>query len=340
MNNVSKTLKSYLCKILNSSITEVELTEFVHICRSIVQPYLFHIRSSVSGLCTQQGLTITDLAYDCIADMFLRDDSNKFVKIENFANSLDENIDQISDTNLFLAFKSFLTCIADCQLARLYAQADPSGAKIYRNLRDVIKTSTFFNLRKDFRGFVLEPNNHEPQNHLSHFPMEELEKELSNRVGHQLSAKIFLTFLNNILTEQTQYRRSIPLYDLVQILKKLHYEDFDPPSETQPLSTEGLQEFEIGQICREVETVLKEKILLTYFTKRKIDRKEAEALCNAFHDMICDWQSNEKNCALFNYLQRHLDINEATYEETLRPKMEYLLKIARNEFAARLMREI
>jgi hypothetical protein len=340
MNAVSKILKPYLRKILNSSIAEVELTEFVHICRSIVQPYLLYIRSSISTLCTQQGLTITDLAYDCIADMFLRDNQNKFVKIENFANSLNENIDRISDINLFLAFKSFVTCIADAQLARLYSQADPTGSKIYRNLRDVVRTSAFFNLRKDLRGFILEPKNHEPQNHLSHFPMEELEKELSNRVGFQFSIKKFLTDLNDILMEQTQYRCSIPLYDLVQVLKKLHYDNFDPPSETQPLSIEGLQQFEIEQICRQVETVLKEKIILTYFTKGKIDRRQAEAICSAFHDMICDWRLNEEKFALFSYLKRYLDIDEATFEETLRSKMEYLLKIARNEFAARLMREI
>ncbi|MDI6804588.1 MAG: hypothetical protein QME58_12215 [Bacteroidota bacterium] len=178
MNNVCKILKPYLYKILNSSITEVELTEFVYICRSIVQPYLFHIRSSVSNLCTQQGLTITDLAYDCIADMFLRDDQNKFVLIENFVNSLDENIDRISDTNLFLAFKSFITCITDAQLARLFSQADPSGAKIYRNLRDVINNTTFFNLRRDLRGLVVESNGSDPCNHLIEFPMEELEREL------------------------------------------------------------------------------------------------------------------------------------------------------------------
>ncbi|MDP2207771.1 MAG: hypothetical protein Q8K98_03220 [Bacteroidota bacterium] len=340
MNAVCKILKPYLRKILNSSIAEVELTEFVHVCRSIVQPYLLYIRSSVSNLCTQQGLTITDLAYDCIADMFSRNDQNKFVKIENFANSLDENIDQISDINLFHAFKSFLTCIADSQLARLYSQADPTGSKIYRNLRDVIRASPFFNLRRDLRGLVVESSGADLCNHLSEFPMEELERELVQRVDYQFSTRKFLTGLNEMFAEQTQYRRSIPLYDLVHVLKKLHYDNFDPPSDTQPLSTEGLQEFEIEQICRQVEAVLKEKILLTYFTKGKIDRRQAEAICSAFHDMICDWQSNEEKFALFSYLKRYLDIDETEYEETLRPKMEYLLKIARNEFAARLMKEI
>jgi len=90
-----------------------------------------------------------------------------------------------------------------------------------------------------------------------------------------------------------------------------------------------------------VEIVLKEKILLTYFAKGKLDRKESEAIFHAFEDILEDWCTGEvSQCSLFDYLKQYITIDEKTYESNYRAKMEYLIKIAREEFAARLMKEL
>jgi len=46
------------------------------------------------------------------------------------------------------------------------------------------------------------------------------------------------------------------------------------------------------------------------------------------------------NFSLYEYLARYLPIDEQSYKDGLRVKMEYLMKIAREEFANRLMREL
>lgn len=72
-----------------------------------------------------------------------------------------------------------------------------------------------------------------------------------------------------------------------------------------------------------------------------VDRKGAEAIYNAFRDMLEDWCCGEESkSSIFEYLKDHLQMDEKQYEEIYRTKMEYLLKIAREEFAARLMKEI
>lgn len=288
----------------------------------------------------QQGLTVTDLAYDCVAEAFARNEQNKFLQIDNFIRSLYQRLEDIPETDLFLAFKQFLICIADAQLARLYAQADPAGAKIHRNLRDNIKTSHCLQLEKDFRGIVIKPKNVDTLNHRELFPIDEFERELSNRLDHQPSTPEFIRELYNILTTQETYRRSITLVEVTQTFKKIYQHDFEP-IDVESFSFEGLTEFEIDRIRMQVELALKEKILLTYLAKSKVNRKEAEALFDALSDILEDWCTDEESqTSLFRYLNQHLPMNEETYESTLRSKMEYLLKIAREEFAARLMRDI
>jgi len=71
-------LRDGLRKSINNSITEVELTELVKLSRIIIRSYLNNIRQSVTYLCQQQGLTINDLAYECIAEVFARDGDKKF----------------------------------------------------------------------------------------------------------------------------------------------------------------------------------------------------------------------------------------------------------------------
>jgi hypothetical protein len=58
-------------------------------------------------------------------------------------------------------------------------------------------------------------------------------------------------------------------------------------------------------------------------------------------DLLGDWCSGDgASSGVYEYLKRYLPIDERTYKDGLRVKMEYLMKIAREEFASRLMGEL
>ena len=102
-------LRSHLQKLLDVSISEPELSGLVQFCRSICQSHLQNVRASVVHLALRQGLTITDLAYDCIAEAFARDAKGAFTQLENFAESLRGSLADLPDHEIFLAFKSLGT---------------------------------------------------------------------------------------------------------------------------------------------------------------------------------------------------------------------------------------
>jgi hypothetical protein len=335
-----KKLKELLLYLLDGNVTHGDLTELVHLSRAIIQSHLGYIRNSITHLCLQQGLTVTDLAYDCIAEAFAKDEKNKFHQLENFVQSLNNDLETTPDIEIFLAFKSFLTRITDAQLARLYAQSDPGGAKIHRNIRDCLKQSDLFTLEKDFRGLVLKPKG-DPSEYLAEYPREALEHELLNNLDHEYSTPELLAILHRTLVEQTKYRRSVPLVDVVQLFRKAYQGGFEDVTEHQAPHADGLTDFEIKSICTQVELVLKEKIVFTYLAHGKVNREEAEAIFGALNDICDDWCNGEQSqSSLLDYLKKYLNMNEETYESNYRTKMEYLVKIAREEFAARLMREL
>lgn len=150
-----------------------------------------------------------------------------------------------------------------------------------------------------------------------------------------------LNLFHSIVVEQDQYRRSLPLADLVQIVRRVYDVDSNEKDRQEVFTMNGLSEEEIREICRQAELALKEKIAFTYFAHGKVNREQAEAMCNAFHDILTDWSEvGARDPSLFEYLQRYLPINEEVYEAELKAKMEYLLKVAREEVAARLMKEL
>ena len=284
---------------------------------------------------------MTDVAYDCLGEAFARDETGRFSRLEDFVGSLNEHLETIDEREVFLAYKSFLMRLADAQLARLFAQSDPAGAKIHRNIRDCAKQSTFFCIKKDFRGTVLVPHDCDASEHLAPFPSDELEREFRQRVNHEATVGNLLGILHDVLKHQSVYRWSVPVVEVVQIFRRFYRSDADEADDVALRPHEGLTRFEIDEMCRHVELALKEKILLTYLARGKIDRRQAEAMAHAFEDMIADWcDGEESQTSLYGYVKQYSAMDEATYESTLRPKMEYLLKIAREEFAARLMKEI
>ena len=335
-------LRVYLRQTLDGSISQSELTGFVQLARTLVTAYLTTFRTSAGILCENHGISLTDLAYDCTADLFGRDDKGDFLHLESFVAALERPLDQTPDHELVAAFRSLLSRFADMQLGHLYAQADPAGARIHRNIRECIKREGTFRLARDFRGWVISPATVPDLNHLPPCSLDWVNAEFHARVRRVQQIPQLLGALHQVLASLTEFRRSIPLADAVQLFKGLYQGGQKSEFEEQEAqSLEGLRPFEINQLREQVGQILKETILVTYVAHGKVDRKQGEAMYLAFSDLLEDWCSgNGANFGIYEYLKRYLPIDEKVYKEGLRVKMEYLMKIAREEFASRLMGEL
>jgi hypothetical protein len=335
-------LRAYLRQTLDGSTSHAELTGFVQLARTLVSAYLTTIRTSAAILCENHGISITDLAYDCVAELFGRDNKGSFVLLEGFVGALHRSLEETPDHELIAAFRALLSRFADMELGRLYAEADPAGARIYRNIRECIKRGGPLQLSRDFRGWVITPATGPDLNHLPSCNVDRLKSEFHARLEGVRQTPQLLGILHRVLVSLTEFRRSIPLADVVHLFKGLYQGEQRLEFEEQEAqSLEGLRPFEIDQLRTQVEQVLKEKILVSYVAHGKVDRKQGEAMYLAFCDLLGDWCSGDgADFSMFEYLKRYLPIDERSYKDGLRVKMEYLMKIAREEFASRLMGDL
>ncbi|KAF0150957.1 MAG: hypothetical protein FD143_2377 [Ignavibacteria bacterium] len=337
-------------KLLNAaadeSISHSQLTELVKISRLVIQSYLATYRSNVINLINRNGITITDLAYDCIADVFSRCKELKFYKINQFANSLKDNVVLIEPVNLFLAYKSYLIKIANAQISKLYAQTDPVGAKILRNIKDSVHQSNKLRITKDLRGLKIEVTNNGEENNKPDFPINQfiLNGERNKRI---LNASDFIEQIYNNLQNQTEYKKSVYLFDIIILFKNYFGSEFVYNFEIcedtfiSKINGNCFEEYEIQNLKQKVELFIKEKIMVNYFLKGKLNKIEAEAIFFSVNDIINDWcTGNISSSSIYEYLRNHFDVSQDLYLKNYRTKIEYLLKLARDEFADYMIKEL
>ncbi len=134
-------LRNLLTEAAHGVIREHELARLIQICRAISETYIRTYRSSLLSVLSFHGITQSDLAIDSVAEMFARNERGEYFHFGDFLSSFGNNLGNIDDVGLYNAFRAFTWKIANAQVSRSYAQHDPAGARISRNIRDAVRAS-------------------------------------------------------------------------------------------------------------------------------------------------------------------------------------------------------
>jgi hypothetical protein len=335
-------LKPLLRAFVDRTASNREITRLVHFSRSVVQAHLKTCTYSTLTLCSQQGISISDLAMDCLGEIFARDTGGGFTRIGAFVDSLHFPLEEIADADLMLAFKALLVAVTRAQIARLYAANDPAGAKIHRNICLQVAQNDRLEIIRTPSGLTI------CQRHTNHFdnrepyPFDELKARFLEIARPAASIPDLLATLHEVLVNQERYRRAVRVTDMVLLCKIVYVRDEPANDEELQLSpADGLTEPEIRLLCAQVEDALKEKIFVSYVVRGKLGVREGEAIHAALVDLVRDWCSLDgEPKGLYEYLRRHLVVDGQRYESSYRTKLEYLIRVARDEFRARLLREL
>lgn len=336
-------IKNILGKIQNGEdIPYGEFLNFHHKNCAIIKSYLKTIKRSLINIITKLDYSFDDIVKICSERLYIRNNKHQFVILFDFIDKYKQKFEEISDNEFFLIYKGFLVQIADQELARQYALADPIGAKIHRNIVESIKKSKNLKLIRDFKGYTVTINDCKPNNCLKLFPIDLLENEIYSRIDHRsLTTPYLLDVLHSVFKENESYEPSVLLIELVQIFKRIQSYEIVNMEEDQIINCEDITNYDIQQVRSEVELKLKQQLIFTYYYSGKMNLKEVEAFLNAFNDMFDDWCENYDNSAsLYEYLNRYLPVCRKEFEDKYRSKIEYLLKIVREEFKNRLIKDL
>jgi len=327
-------LKSHLLSIRKNDISRQELVLLIQFSRLLAQKYLLYHRPSVLRLCENAGISESDLGVDITADIFTKDHDDRFFELGNFMRSFDPPFENADDTHVYFAFKKFVLQKASSRLAKTYAQADPSGARILRNVKDQVKKIPTLEIVEDFRGKVLQMKSDHLDSNQPEFPLDVLEQELLSRVDHTNRVPDILVLLPSIFTERPQFRRSVPLFDFVQIIRRFYVDN----DEEEVIAFDKELTVEEIEVMETEVMVFLNKIIFTKYYPRKISTKgDAEKLVAALKDVISGfWQSTEDKNSVEKSVRKHFALTHEEYKQQWKNQAEYLVKLAKEQFSALL----
>ncbi len=326
-----KNLRTLLLAAYFGAISERDLTELAKHCRVIAERFFLSHRLRFISSGAKQGLSLQDVVIDCIAEVFLPVLHGGFQPIRNFIQSLASPLDEIADEDLNRAFRAFVVTVADRAANDMYAEWDPVGTKISRNIREALsRKSAPFRSVVDFRGRLLALRDVDPQDELPPYPVDKLEVAFRANVGRRQTIPAMLAVLAKVLCAQDEYRKSMPLADAVQIIKRSFVPAAEPEEELGAIQMAGLDDERLNQLRWTAIAKIREKIIETYAPKKRLTLEEATILAETSERIIASWF--EAGATPDSYQEVFLNIHPVSTEEYRRrwkARVEYLAKTAK-----------
>ncbi len=334
-------LQEALRRILSPHPAHADIEPFVSAAVHIATVYL-HKRAYSGSLHPDFfGITIDDLAIDCVGPLFERDQDGRFPQLHAYYEPLLWTV--LSEAELLACTRRLVFSKVHQQLAHLYKETDPSLEKILRNLRNAIRVTP--SLAEERRGgelWVQAVSETDRTRRLPEMPWEYLEGQLIAQLPRTVTVRDVAARVAEVFNDQEIYRRGFPLTMLALLIRTAFSRmggDIPPEGpECHGHLRMGEIRTAIGESVRSVSEAKYE----TYVAKGKVSADVYRAyVATVAAILLGEFVENDGNPgAYIRHLIREMPCVDAQqYQHYHRCHLEYLVKLARKELLERMKGE-
>lgn len=265
LTHITLDLKSNLIAVLGGRSTSRELNGVVNLCLALASELLSRKWGS-RRLQERLGLSEVDLAFDCIGDLFGRDEAGRFRQIEAYFGGIETGV--LDDAELLVLLRRLVYSRVNHALFRLYQDLDPAFSRILRNVKlaqDAIKQ---FDERDRFGETCIVPVLCDAQEHLPPIEQADLEAALSAECNGTESVPVMMGKIALLLRRQEECARWIPIMTVASTIRAV-YEiknrpQLQPFTEVDPFAADDMA----ASVC-EACSAVKGSMRASYLGRRK-----------------------------------------------------------------------
>ena len=338
--------------ICNGNYSPRELTEFVNLSQKIAVSYLKYQEVIGKNIRPKnaEGLNdLEDVAMDCIAGLFMRNNNNEFVQLKRYFEPILAMPKNCNDNTLMMMLRRLVVKKTKQELSRIFRERDPERAKIIRNIRVAIRNSgNFCSFREMGREFVyLQDIKQEDQNFrkelrrdLAEIPGKLLFQQFLDQYSPNDSVSGMMQKMLSIVSKTDEYQDFLPIDVLASIIRDVTFQQFREQVTKNVDTSSPFQDFQVKEVNEVNKVIIKfvqGKINNQYLKKNKINEAKAEIYFKAIKDFVYDL-THAKECeSNFKYLKRYIpDLTQRAYREEERSIFEYLVKITKKSLRKKL----
>jgi hypothetical protein len=340
--------------ICSGAYSQAELIHFIHLAQKISQSYLKYqemLGKRISGHSFEADLELADLAMDCIAELFGRDERGNFPQLKKYYEGKFAEMPVINDAEVLILTRRLIVRKTKQELSRIFRERDPEGAKIVRNIKVAIRTSADLHIFRDLgKEFVFlgvfarwdESCSLTPvmQNQLRRtlppLPDDILHKLFIDNYHSGDSVSASIRRLLMAIEGQTNYQSFIPLDSLVKLIRYVKLDacrerlnDYDSVlTPSDHLETKEMEQY-IDVVMENIWVRLDSQYLRT----QKLAPEKADIYHKALRDVLYDLIQKRDTSSYYRNLKFYIkDLTQKEYRQQERSVFEYLAKLAKKEF--------
>ena len=287
-------------------------------------------------------LTLEDVALDAIAELFERENGLGFVKLVRWFNR-DRPFPELSNDLLWVAFRRIVFGAVNQHFFRLVREADPSLARILRNIKLALKKHPRLCL-VDINGVssveLVDPAGAGRRLLPELFP-EFVAAEFGSCQAAGKNLREQLATLERILHQQVRYRNSLPLLS-VALLFRDHQRSPSLSNEVLP-EPDKLTQDEILRFIQDSLAKIRPGAIKTYVRTSKVDERMLDIYLTAVRDnLLAEFAGSDGEPAHFyatlaGYLP---ELTQEEYKNRHRTIVEYLTALARKRLISAFRKEL
>lgn len=336
-------LQGLFVKLLADRPATGDVNVFIGHCQRIAVAYLRR-RSRMGRLRLDQfDLTEEDLALDCLADLFRRDESGAFVQLRAYADAV--NWQRLDEAGLEIAVRRLVFSAVNEGLFRRYRENDPVVGRFIRTLKRHVKRHDALVLARE-RSILTVALRDADSASLARplIPAEVLEAYLHGSFDARTSVPNALVALTEMFRTHPDYAPRISLSDLALCIRSVLVRRSAADTPDEETASEGVERSDMKQLAgAHVERALEEVehgMRALYVEKRAIPPALYGAYFHAIRDiLIAQFVDGEDDDVSFRgALDRYVGgLSSKEYRRQHQAVLEYLINLTKRRFLERVV---
>ncbi len=327
----------WLDQLIHQPEDEHIVSVAVQQCYRYTQAHLSYRRSAGARYTELLQISREQLIWDCIADMFARDEYDRFVEFVRYFEDIP--LREISSAEAQMYFRRFIARKVNDRIFRMLREYDGNLGKLYRNLRIAARSSSRVHVSKIQEGNWVVLNDYQTRYHNAELIQPEFfEMRLTSRI--QTGEETIPTILSHCvdIMEESEGKPAYPLIGLAAIIRSTlqllarNEEIFTPVN-----SLDIQQDFEVNNLISGVMARVHAKWYERYVSSGKLSDQVYSLYLRCIEQAIRSKVEDQAGSSLYKELKQHLpDLSRAQYAKNHRPYLEYLYKRVKAELATEL----
>ena len=358
----TKNLSHIVSRICSCNYTEQELLSFVNLVQKISLSYLKYqevIGKHIRWERRQRSTELEDMAIDCVAGLFMRNDDYEFVQLKRYFEPHLAKEPKPDNVELLILLRRLVIKKTKQELSRIFKERDPEGAKIIRNIRVAVKNAndlgTFREMGREYiflqpsvnagrdngEVMVAEPDEVEQDSTYlrkdkPNIPEKSLRSYYLDDYNPKDHVSTSIRKMLSVVSEDARFQNYLPTDVIARLIRHTNLEIVRTRllaqiEDTSPLDYVRMQE--IDRAKKKVLTKIRAKIEKQYVASGKITPEKGEIYYRTLADVMDDITHSKKIESYYRHLRKYMpELTQKRYRREERTIFEYLGKLTKKWF--------